>query len=741
MLKSFSPYWQRTVFSRVLIFSLCASGIAAIVVGLWHLEAPVNEDGIMKSAAMATLVDDGQSLCNDLGRIVQPAIQRTQLLATDPEVRHALLTGDRNLQTQLCNVAITKSTEIDAVALFNRDGNITAINTVYATGKPIAKARVDRILKMNFQGRDIIQKCTRNNADEHVLEFQTACDITPAFFDSTGLSVAYSVPVFDPITSQKIGVISSRVRFERLTDLIRNRDIGGTHGSTQFVTDKGGYFSEEINSGKQAPPIPQKILADVVRPLVQGSSDYCFTQKGNDYLCVFRLKQFSTVTGGGIQVMVVADENWLMGEVRQAKFFNCGALISLGLFLVLCATVVRSMAILRQSEKWNRLLIHSSLDAVIAIDNHSLVRAWNPQAEKIFGYNAREVQGQSLEQLILSNPSAMQTTGYRFEVQAHRKDGEKLTVEMVVTSVQMGDRPWKCIFARDMTEQRITETHLAQSQKLESIGQMAAGIAHEINTPTQYVGDNTRFVRDSFVQLLSIMDRHYNQLQPESAARPWHERYAEIQQLRKEMDLDFLREEIPKAMDQSIEGLSMISKIVGAMKEFSHPGGLLKDAADLNGAIESTTIVCRNRWKSVSELELHLDPNLPRVSLLLGEFNQVMLNLIVNAADAITEASAGDETRRGLIQIFTRSFGENVEIRVQDNGPGIPPAVTKKIFEPFFTTKPVGKGTGQGLMISRNVIVKKHGGQLRFEPAPGGGTVFIITLPISDAPQQRQEAA
>jgi light-regulated signal transduction histidine kinase (bacteriophytochrome) len=290
-------------------------------------------------------------------------------------------------------------------------------------------------------------------------------------------------------------------------------------------------------------------------------------------------------------------------------------------------------------------------------------------------------------------------------------------------------------------QQKRLQEQLLQSQKLESIGQLAAGIAHEINTPTQYVGDNTRFVRDCFVRLLAFTDRVYEMSLPQHQPTPWPQRSEEIARLRSELDLEFLREEIPKALDQSIEGLSSVAKIVGAMKEFSHPGGLSKVPADLNSAIESTSIVCQNRWKTVASLVLQLDPNLPSVSVLLSEFNQVILNLIVNAADAIADSATIAPRRPGRIVVTTRALGDRVEIRVQDNGPGIPPSVAKKIFEPFFTTKPVGKGTGQGLMLSRNIIIKKHNGELRFEPAPDGGTVFIVQLPVNDSQAALPEAA
>ncbi len=291
---------------------------------------------------------------------------------------------------------------------------------------------------------------------------------------------------------------------------------------------------------------------------------------------------------------------------------------------------------------------------------------------------------------------------------------------------------------RSIEQQKLLQEQLLQSQRLESIGQLAAGIAHEINTPVQYVSDNVHFMQTHFSSLLAIIRKYADYINPQAPATPWQQRAGDIEQTLKRMDFEFLKDEIPQAIDQSIEGLNRVAAIVRAMKDFSHPGSTSKEPADLNRSILSTAEVCRNRWKYSAELETDLAADLPPVMCFVAEFNQVILNLIVNAADALGEAAASDPSRKGLIRISTRLWQDGVEIQVQDNGPGIPEKVRHRIFEPFFTTKPVGKGTGQGLNLSRNIIVNKHGGELSFKSTDGGGTTFVIRLPIGE--QQEQEA-
>jgi signal transduction histidine kinase len=206
---------------------------------------------------------------------------------------------------------------------------------------------------------------------------------------------------------------------------------------------------------------------------------------------------------------------------------------------------------------------------------------------------------------------------------------------------------------------------------------------------------------------------------------------AEVEDELRTADIEYLRGEVPNAIQQSLDGVSRIAKIVQSMKDFAHPGASEKKAADLNKAIESTLIVARNEWKYVAEMETHFAADLPFVPCLLGEFNQVILNMIVNATHAIKDKIGDGSQGKGKITVTTANHdGKWAEVRITDTGTGIPPAARNRIFDPFFTTKEVGKGTGQGLAISHTVIVEKHNGQLTFETEMGRGTTFIIRLPF-----------
>ena len=272
------------------------------------------------------------------------------------------------------------------------------------------------------------------------------------------------------------------------------------------------------------------------------------------------------------------------------------------------------------------------------------------------------------------------------------------------------------------------EDNLRQAQKLEAIGQLAAGIAHEINTPTQYVGDNLRFLKESFGELDSVI----TQMVDTGGAN--------ARKALDDADFEYLKEEIPRALNQSLEGVDRVAKIVRAMKEFSHPARE-KTATDLNRAIQSTITVASNEWKYVAEMDMDLDANLPSVHCSPAEFNQVVLNIIVNAAHAITDVVGDGGKGKGKIRVKTRADGDWAVVDISDSGSGMPAHVQQRIFEPFFTTKEVGKGTGQGLAIAHNVIVDKHGGTIKVTSSPGAGTTFTIRLPIGGVKTESDSAS
>jgi len=318
------------------------------------------------------------------------------------------------------------------------------------------------------------------------------------------------------------------------------------------------------------------------------------------------------------------------------------------------------------------------------------------------------------------------------ELRNKRKNGQTYWAAAAVTPIldAKGVITHFVAVKEDISERRAMETELRQAQKLEGIGQLAAGIAHEINTPTQFVTDNLTFLQESWQAAVPVFNMYRTvlrdrllKLAPAAAV--------ELQKAEQSCDLDFIAEEVPRAIAQSLEGARRVASIVRAMKEFSHPDSAEKTDADLNQGVLSTITVARNEWKYVAEMETSFDKTLPPILCYPGEVNQVILNLVVNAAHSIKEKVNGNG--KGKITICTRNRGSFAEISVSDTGMGIPEEIQHRIYEPFFTTKEVGKGTGQGLAFSHSVVVRKHGGKIWFDTELGRGTTFFINLPLQNA--------
>jgi len=396
--------------------------------------------------------------------------------------------------------------------------------------------------------------------------------------------------------------------------------------------------------------------------------------------------------------------------------------------------------VLHAKQEWERT-VDAMPDMIAIVDtDHNIVRMNKTMLEKT---------GESYEKLVGSKcyfwvhgkdepPDYCPHTKLLQDHKSHRVEifEERLGghCEVIVTPYYTSDGSLvgSVHIIRDINEQKKAErakekmqSRLLHAQKLESVGQLAAGIAHEINTPTQFIGTNIDFLAEATRDISTFMQ----QIQGISKIAP-KETAEAINEAIEELDWEYLAEEIPVTIEQSLEGVKRVTSIVRAMKEFSHPGSKDKAIQNLNAIINTTITVARNEWKYVADVELDLAPDLPKIPLLADEMGQVILNMLVNAAHAIGEKlGENPEGEKGSITITTQVVAGNVEMRISDTGAGMPEKVRQRIFDPFYTTKQVGKGTGQGLAISHDVIVEKHHGAITVASTPGQGTTFCISLP------------
>ena len=395
---------------------------------------------------------------------------------------------------------------------------------------------------------------------------------------------------------------------------------------------------------------------------------------------------------------------------------------------------------LKEVNEFNKMLLDSISVVFISVDKEDRVTHWNRQAEYYFGMKAIKVLGKVFYDLPIEwNWEAIRSSANTLkrgkrnvvinEIEL-RKENDIRFFNLTFSAITVIDNVSSgfIFLADDITERKTMEQQFLQAQKLESIGQLAAGIAHEINTPTQFVNDNVHFMQGAFSDIMDVLklfigftDITENELM---------QKKEEIKNEIENKDVEYLMEEVPSAIDQSLEGLDRIATIVRAMKDFSHPDSNEMVLSDINKLIDNTITVSRNEWKYVAEMKKEFATEMPLVPCYIGEFNQTILNIIVNAAHAIQEKIGEKGTEKGLITIKTYYDKEWVSIEIHDTGNGISDKIKDRIFDPFFTTKGVGKGTGQGLPIARRSIVEKHLGSISFTSVKNEGTIFKIMLPI-----------
>ncbi len=288
---------------------------------------------------------------------------------------------------------------------------------------------------------------------------------------------------------------------------------------------------------------------------------------------------------------------------------------------------------------------------------------------------------------------------------------------------------------QDGIEQRRLELELRQAQKLEAVGRLAAGVAHELNTPLQFVSDSVAFVAESVRDLIATVGR-YRSVLNDVVDTDTRDQIASaldrLDQVDGDLDLPFLIDQTPGAVGLSREGLTRMADIVRAMKEFAYADSTDLVLMDVNQALANTLTISRAEYRAFADVVTCFGP-VPPIHCRAGEVSQVFLNLIVNAGHAI-EDRMKDTGERGTITVTTGLVDGRIEVSVSDTGTGIPEAIRDRIYDPFFTTKVVGRGSGQGLAISRNVIVDKHGGSLDFESEVGRGTTFRIRLALDSVP-------
>ena len=552
------------------------------------------------SLAISYMHDIGEEIKSSIISTTVQGLHETRRLAHLDELKKAFESNNPASLQQLANQYIKNSGQLDVIALFNKEGEIEVINNVDKSGEAIPKERLLRVMGASFKGREIISGCLINKNKKAMVEFQTHCDFTPALFDSSGLSVAFSVPVTQGSNQSRIGLISTRLNFKRILDVLNRKNRRFREEDLFLVSDQGKYFSEEINSGKKSPPMPEKEIQDLIRPVASSRQGQdILLRRGDYYINIFSLGIQETMENGNLYVLVRCPRSWVESQGRKTAMMLAGIFIALFISFILIIFLIAS----------------------------DISRA-----------RATELAQKMAEELL-----------------------------------------------KESDERKKLESRMIQSEKMAAVGQLAGGVAHEINNPLGVIL--------GFAQNIS------KRINP---GDPF---------------------ELPI---KSIEREAIRCKnLVRDLLTFSRVEEGDKLEIELSQTIDAalSLVTAQGKVKDIS-IEKIVESNLPKILGNSTQIQQIIINLANNAMDAMPEG--------GKLMIRAKavqgSGKSEVGIQVEDTGSGIPENIQKKIFEPFFTTKPIGKGTGLGLSLVYE-IVRKHHGTIHLESQMGRGTVFNITLP------------
>ncbi|SDK91636.1 PAS domain S-box-containing protein [Maridesulfovibrio ferrireducens] len=562
------------------------------------------------------------------------------------------------------------------------------------------------------------------------------------FSATTGNKTSYIRAIFNPVSPGKsstevIGTledISERMKVEKRLAESEERFRGIAIASPVgiIITDIEGqllYANERMNELTGMNYTDQTGHAWMNSVQQEDKSNIKINWYGADFITKNRI-EFRLIHQKGHTL-------WILGQIVELKNSD-DQMIG----YVVTMTDITQIKTAEQEHKRLSAAVDQAAEAIMITSIEGIITYVNPAFHEISGYSPQEAIGKnprflkSGEQDITFYDNMWDTIlgGHIWKgiLVNIKKDGKRYTQEATIGPVR--DESGKIInfvcVARDISQQLIIEAQLRQAQKLESIGELAAGIAHEINTPTQYVSTNTQFMAESFATLLGMIKNCKNLIEALQSGNTHNELVDMAETALDEEELAYLEEDVPKAIAESVIGLKRISEIVKSVKQLAHPGEVHKGLHHLNEIVRNAVTVSSNEWKYISEVELNLDDNLPEIYCLKGEIGQVVLNLIINGAHAIESKIGTDSEEKGCITITTYKEKEWAVLEVSDTGTGMPQNVVDRAFDPFFTTKEVGKGTGQGLAITHNVIVNMHNGFINVDTEEGNGTTFTVKLPL-----------
>ncbi|TKJ34144.1 MAG: hypothetical protein CEE38_18960 [Planctomycetes bacterium B3_Pla] len=565
------------------------------------------------------------------------------------------------------------------------------------------------------------------STEVHFLKGKDRTYIREAYGDKSGApKYSISVPIRDDDSNTLLGVIVGRFEMAKLNEILTDRTGLGETGEI-YIVNKSGYMITPSRFTENT-FLKQKINMVNFHQMSVDRHEKSHSGHGStniypDYRGVNVLGTHTHISEMQWFLLAEIDEEEALMPMASMKYIFVVILCAVPVIMWIVGTVV-SKAItspLNKLQKGTETIGTGDFDIQFEIESNDevgkLAQSFNEMAGKLktIRDEAEELNYQLVETTARANDTASQCKQAEESVRCAYKELDNTHKEL-----------------------KETQSQLIQNEKLASIGQLAAGVAHEMNTPVGFVVSNFGTLENYVNKFLKLLDgyKEVAELVDTGTKEQRLTKLQEITEIHDKMKIDFILKDIQGLFDDSREGLDRITNIVQNLRDFSRidkPGS--RDEYNINKGIEATLIVARNEIKYDADIKTDFS-EVPLIFCHSGQINQVFLNILVNAAQAI---KSQERDGNGTITIRTYSSEDNVVCEIADDGPGIPPETLSKIFDPFFTTKPAGKGTGLGLSVSYDIIANKHNGELLVDSKIGGGTKFTIKLPIGTKENDEQE--
>ncbi len=687
--------------------------------------------------------DVAGELSSNIESMASRGLAKTQALAQDPRLAGVIAAGDRKGAEAFANELLRGSLELDIVAIFDAQGLLLAVNTLDHEGKPVPASGLNDIYGADFSQRGVVQGCLRETSDASRIEFQTKCDFTPAFFGSSGLSVAFSAPVADKAVGSRAGVVSTRLNFKRMTELMRENAFVRAGNSVYMVTDSGGFFDEDINSGRTPAPLSTDQVGATLRSDTSGSAGDIVVRRDGMVLMGRRVTATSAVDGGGINVLLRASEDWVEGERLRTRRLAAGALMGSLLaagvwFLYLAARTkqVRAQSALSAERVRTALILENVGESIVSADRSGRIEFANPAAYAALAAAEGSLAGRQVAELFGDGVLAPLDQAWRAEQTTMRRGNGTTFQGRVLCTVLPGGSGGGCVLAfSDLTEKLETDRKLLDATRQAGMAEVATGVLHNVGNVLNSVNVAACVVASKLKHSeIPNLERAGGMIEEHRADLPQYLQSDERGRHLPEFLIEVARtlgaeqRSMLGELEAVTKGIEHVKHVVSLQQQHAKRASVVepvKPADVMETAIQLQLDSLNRHGVTVDRRFGTIAPALIDKHLVL----QILINLIANARHAMQDLEPG----RRRLTVVTRTEGDGDDRRllleVTDNGIGIPAENLRRIFAQGFTTKEDGHGFG--LHSAANAATQMGGSLNAASDGPGKGSTFVLTLPLS----------